>query len=207
MIPKLAIAPSLLLPTAALSLSSAVSTGRNAATAGVVMTQQAVAMANIPAALAVAAEKTKEFATESVPQATVQAYQACKANPGTAVACGVAGVGLLVVAAPGIVAAPSLAAAGFGANGVVLGVFPVLTFPNSASIILFKSNTSFLTGSTAASVQSGIGSVVAPGLFATLQSAGAGGYGVATVYGAVQVAGGTVASSVLGVLAWSKAKL
>lgn len=44
----------------------------------------------------------------------------------------------------------------------------------------------FPLGSLAAGAQSGIGSVVAPSLFATLQSAGAGGYGVSAVYGAVQ---------------------
>ncbi|KAK8016061.1 hypothetical protein PG993_014250 [Apiospora rasikravindrae] len=104
------------------------------------------------------------------------------AKPATAVACGTAGICLLVATAPAIVAAPGLAALGFGSNGVVLG-------------------------SAAASVQSGIGSVVAPGLFATFQSAGAGGYGVASVYGAVQIASGAVASSTMGILAWTKAKL
>ncbi|KAK8029517.1 hypothetical protein PG993_010808 [Apiospora rasikravindrae] len=107
---------------------------------------------------------------------------AAMAKPATAVACGTAGICLLVAAAPAIVAAPALAALGFGSNGVVLG-------------------------SAAASAQSGIGSVVAPGLFATFQSAGAGGYGVASVYGAVQIASGAVASSTMGILAWTKAKL
>lgn len=68
-------------------------------------------------------------------------------------------------------------------------------------------NALFLPGSTAAGIQSGIGSVVAPGLFATLQSAAAGGYGAATVYGAVQVAGGAIASSGMGVIAWNKARI
>ena len=45
------------------------------------------------------------------------------------------------------------------------------------------------TGSLAAAFQSSVGSVAAGGIFATLQSAGAGGYGVATVYGAVQAGG------------------
>ncbi|KAF5027250.1 hypothetical protein F66182_666 [Fusarium sp. NRRL 66182] len=85
-----------------------------------------------------------------------------KENPAAAAAIG---VGTVVVAAPVIVAAPALAAGGFGANGIV-------------------------GGSIAAGAQSAIGNVVAPGAFATLQSAAAGGYGVATVHGVVQGVGG-----------------
>ncbi|KAK8073381.1 hypothetical protein PG994_004280 [Apiospora phragmitis] len=103
-------------------------------------------------------------------------------KPTTTVACGTAGICFLITAAPGIITSPDLAALGFGSNGVVLG-------------------------SAAASVQSGIGSVIAPSLFATLQSAGAGGYGLASVSGVVQVASGAVASSAMGILAWPKAKL
>lgn len=64
-----------------------------------------------------------------------------------------------------------------------------------------------LLGSLAATAQSGIGSVVAPSLFATLQSAGAGGYGVPLVYGAVQAAGGTIMGATGGAAAWFKSKL
>ncbi|KAJ4268698.1 hypothetical protein NW762_002765 [Fusarium torreyae] len=88
-------------------------------------------------------------------------FEYAKANPGSAAAMG---AGLAVVAAPAFVASPALAAAGFGANGIV-------------------------GGSVAAGAQSVIGNVVAPGVFATLQSAGAGGYGVAVVHGIVQGAG------------------
>ncbi|KPM37770.1 hypothetical protein AK830_g8802 [Neonectria ditissima] len=88
------------------------------------------------------------------------------------------GSGALVMAAPAIVASPALAAAGFGANGIV-------------------------GGSVAAGVQSGIGSVVAPGLFATLQSAGAAGYGVAAVHGTVQ----GVALAATGAGAWASKKM
>ena len=121
---------------------------------------------------------------EGLPSVSRKAYQVCKANPGSAVACGAAGVGIAIVAAPVILAAPGLAAAGvagFGAEGIV-------------------------AGSTAAGFQQGIGSVVAPSLFATLQSAGAGGYGVATVYGAAQAVGGVVTSASLGTLAWLQRK-
>ena len=52
---------------------------------------------------------------------------------------------------------------------------------------------------------SSIGIVVSPSFFATVQSAGAGGYGVGAVHGVVQVVGGTVAFSALGSLALSMA--
>ncbi|KAH7023699.1 hypothetical protein EDB80DRAFT_49372 [Ilyonectria destructans] len=80
------------------------------------------------------------------------------------------GVGAAALVSPAIVASPVLGILGFGANGIV-------------------------GGSIAAGAQSGIGSVVAPSLFATLQSAGAGGYGVAAVHGVVQgaAAGGLAA--------------
>ncbi|KIL84250.1 hypothetical protein FAVG1_12487 [Fusarium avenaceum] len=79
-------------------------------------------------------------------------------------------VGVAVVAVPALVAGPLLGALGFGAAGVT-------------------------AGSAAAGIQSGIGSVVAPGLFATLQSAGAGGYGLAAVHTVVQAAGALVAAA------------
>ncbi|KAI9166691.1 hypothetical protein HJFPF1_02805 [Paramyrothecium foliicola] len=80
------------------------------------------------------------------------------------------GAGVAVAAAPALVASPLLAIAGFGSSGIV-------------------------AGTTAATIQSSIGSVVAPSLFATLQSAGAGGYGAAAVYTAVQGAGATTAGA------------
>ncbi|KAF4465418.1 Lactose regulatory [Fusarium albosuccineum] len=90
------------------------------------------------------------------------------------------GTGVAICAAPVIVAGPALAFAGFGANGVVGGQLP--TTSQEAEY----TNISLSPGSIAAGAQSSIGSVVAPSLFATLQSAGAGGYGVSAVYGAVQ---------------------
>ncbi|KAF4465417.1 Interferon-induced 6-16 [Fusarium albosuccineum] len=73
-------------------------------------------------------------------------------------------VGALAIAAPALAAAPVLAAFGFKTSGIA-------------------------SSSIAAGAQKGIGSVIAPSVFSTLQSAGAGGYGVAPVYGAVQGAG------------------
>lgn len=55
-------------------------------------------------------------------------------------------------------------------------------------------------------MQSGIGSVMSPSMFATLQSAGAGGYGMAAVYPAVQVRGGAITSTASAGIAWAKSK-
>ncbi|KAI1277412.1 hypothetical protein F5Y07DRAFT_85540 [Xylaria sp. FL0933] len=118
-------------------------------------------------------KKTADWAanSETVHRATDAGGKAADwavANPGKAAAVG---AGAVLVAAPMALAAPLLGAAGFGANGIV-------------------------AGSLAAGAQSSIGSVVAPSLFATLQSAGAAGYGVAAVSGVVQAAGVAVAASV-----------
>ncbi|KAK7418833.1 hypothetical protein QQX98_003695 [Neonectria punicea] len=104
-----------------------------------------------------------------------QAKQWIKDHPYQATAFG---AGATVVVAPALVATPALAALGFGANGIV-------------------------GGSIAAGVQSGIGSVVAPSLFATLQSAGAAGYGLAAVHGTVQ----GVALGAGGLGAWFSRKM
>jgi hypothetical protein len=87
-----------------------------------------VSAANIPGVLAVAAEKSRELVTETLPQATVQGAKWVAANPGTAATCGAAGVGLVLVVAPASVAAPGLGVVGFGADGIIAGVFP-LSFP------------------------------------------------------------------------------
>ena len=94
-------------------------------------------------------------------------------NPCTTAAYAAAAVGAVVTVAPAIVASPALAAAGFAADGVV-------------------------KGSIAAGVQAGIGNVVTPGLFATLQSAGAGGYGVAAVSAGVSAVSGTASALAAG---------
>ena len=63
-----------------------------------------------------------------------------------------------------------------------------------------------LPGSVAATVQSGIGSVASPSIFATLTSAGAGGYGVTAVVSGVQAVGGTIVASAGGLAAWMSSK-
>ena len=87
-----------------------------------------VSKADIPRILAVGAEKSRELVTENLPQATIQGAKLVAANPGTAAAYGAAGVGLVLVVAPGSVAAPVLGSVGFGADGIIAGVFP-LCFP------------------------------------------------------------------------------
>ncbi|KAI4170754.1 MAG: hypothetical protein LQ343_004716 [Gyalolechia ehrenbergii] len=69
---------------------------------------------------------------------------------------------MILLVAPGLLAGPVLGSVGFGAQGVV-------------------------RGSAAAAHHAEIGNVVARSFFAVLQSAGAGGYGVAVVNGVVQV--------------------
>ncbi|KAM4060323.1 interferon-induced 6-16 family protein [Hirsutella rhossiliensis] len=91
---------------------------------------------------------------------------------------GVIAAAALMVAAPALVATPLLGAAGFGAAGVT-------------------------AGSAAAAVQSVMGSVVAPSLFSTLQSAAMGGYGVVVVHGAVQGLG-ALAAIIAGYMAGRK---
>ncbi|KAI1288791.1 hypothetical protein F5Y03DRAFT_78631 [Xylaria venustula] len=83
------------------------------------------------------------------------------ANPEKAVALA---AGIVFIAIPMAVAGPWLAATGFGAEGIV-------------------------AESLAAALQSSIGNVVSPSLFAMLQSAGALGYGTAQVSAVVQTAG------------------
>ena len=82
-----------------------------------------VSKANIPGVLAVAAEKSRDLVTETLPQATVQGAKWVAANPGTAATCGAAGAGLVLVVAPALVAAPGLGLLGFGADGIIAGVF------------------------------------------------------------------------------------
>ncbi|KXH50306.1 hypothetical protein CSAL01_09262 [Colletotrichum salicis] len=91
-------------------------------------------------------------------------------NPGTTASYGLSASSLAVLAAPALVAAPALGLAGFGSQGIV-------------------------AGSAAAGIQAGIGNVVAPSLFATLQSAGAAGYGAAVVNGVIQTGAGVSATA------------
>ncbi|KAF5003345.1 hypothetical protein FDECE_10093, partial [Fusarium decemcellulare] len=93
--------------------------------------------------------------------AALAARQFAKDRP-VSTAC--VGIGALAIAAPALAAGPALAMFGFKTSGIA-------------------------SSSIAAGAQKGIGSVIAPSVFSTLQSAGAGGYGVASVYGAVQGAG------------------
>ncbi|KAF5552719.1 hypothetical protein FNAPI_7025 [Fusarium napiforme] len=78
--------------------------------------------------------------------------------------------GAVLVVVPGLVATPILGILGFGAGGIA-------------------------AGSAAAGIQSGIGSVAAGSTFAILQSAGAGGAGLAVVNGVVQAAGAIIGAT------------
>jgi len=69
---------------------------------------------------------------------------------------------------------------GFGTGGIISGSYLM-----SMRLVPPRSDThSIVIGTAAALAQATIGNVVAPGLFATLTSAGAGGYGLAAISGA-----------------------
>lgn len=64
----------------------------------------------------------------------------------------------------------------------------------STCIMITEIDTVSVLEFSTTTIQSSINNIISPSLFATLQSAGAVGYGVATVYPVVQVMGGTIAS-------------
>ncbi|KAL4741698.1 hypothetical protein BDV11DRAFT_182193 [Aspergillus similis] len=99
-------------------------------------------------------------------------------NPGPAASTA---AGFAVIAAPELVVVPLLSVLGFGPSGVQ-------------------------ACSLAASAQSVIGNVAAGSTFATLQSAGAGGAGLA-VLGGIAQAGGLAVGIGNAALAWVRAKL
>ncbi|PKK49225.1 hypothetical protein CI102_4796 [Trichoderma harzianum] len=111
--------------------------------------------------------------------------KAARENPLLAVATVATGTGLLVVAAPAVLTAPIMSfagAAGFTPAGIA-------------------------ASSAASAIHASIGNVVAGSVFATFQSAAAGGYGVGVLAGAAQTAGGAVAGAGgVGVLTYFKGK-
>ncbi|TRX90093.1 hypothetical protein FHL15_009012 [Xylaria flabelliformis] len=148
-----------------------------------------------------------------------KAVEWAAANPGKTAAIG---AGTVLIAAPMAAVAPVLGIAGFGANGVIAGMWRLgLQDTRTLKHAYFNSNklSSFrdcpalfrisvllaimnvanvdhgFLGSAAAAVQSSIGSVGAGSLFATLTSAGAGGYGVAAASACAQTIGAGVASA------------
>ncbi|KAI1759526.1 hypothetical protein GGR53DRAFT_140597 [Hypoxylon sp. FL1150] len=98
-------------------------------------------------------------------------------NPGKAALYGFAGTAMTV---PAVISGPALVATGFGGFGAV-------------------------PASVASGYQAAIGNVAAGSVFATLQSAGMGGYGVAIVNGAVQ-AGGAIVGATTALMDFTKNK-
>ncbi|GJC84713.1 hypothetical protein ColLi_07551 [Colletotrichum liriopes] len=109
------------------------------------------------------------FTSADAQAAYVKAKGWASDNPGQAACYTVGAISLAVLASPALISTPALTAMGFGAKGVV-------------------------ANSAAAAAQAGIGNVVAPSVFATLQSAGTAGYGAAIVNGAVQAGAGVTAA-------------
>jgi len=119
----------------------------------------------------------------------------------------VAASGLATVAVPGVAVGAvvsGLGFVGFSATGVVggeIGPFrsstprlQVLRTTTKKGLTLTKTLHLCAPGTIAATTQAGIGNVVAQSLFATATSAAAGGYGIATITGAVQAIGGATAA-------------
>jgi len=99
--------------------------------------------------------------------------------------------------APTVVSAPVLLATGFSSSGVGAGKFLSPKYHTSSQLC---------KGTIAAGVQSSIGNVAAGSVFATLQSAGTGGAGLAVVNGVAQVGGCAMAAAGSG-LAFLKSKM
>ncbi|KAM0453467.1 hypothetical protein ACHAO4_005060 [Trichoderma viride] len=107
-------------------------------------------------------------------QSTAQRLgKAARENPMLAAAAVVTGAGVAVVAAPALIIAPIMGIAG------MVGFTPA----------------GVAGASIASALQASIGNVAAGSLFATIQSAAAGGYGVAALTGTAQAVGGAVAGA------------
>ncbi|KAK1827351.1 hypothetical protein QBC39DRAFT_375732 [Podospora conica] len=130
--------------------------------------------------LAFAALHTKNAADAAVADIHAHAARSPRTTADTAVAAGVAGGGLVVMAVFGVLTSLVLKALGFSSTGPV-------------------------AGSIAAWIQSWIGNVVGGSLFATLQSAAMGGYGVAVVAAVVEWVGAVAMAIVAAVVGWLSA--
>ncbi|KAK1255314.1 hypothetical protein MKX08_009309 [Trichoderma sp. CBMAI-0020] len=100
-------------------------------------------------------------------------FKAAQENPMLAAATVVTGAGVAVIAAPALITAPIMGVAG------MVGFTPA----------------GVAGASLASALQASIGNVAAGSLFATMQSAAAGGYGVAALAGTAQAIGGAVAGA------------
>jgi len=122
-----------------------------------------------------AIEKALESGSKFAKVATDHVGKNPATTSSTVIGVVTAGVGLTVLAVPALVSVPCLAAVGFGSN---------------------------IAAVSFASVWQGfIGNVATGSLFSILQSAGAGGYGLAMVNGAVQV-GATAVTAIGGGLTY-----
>ncbi|KAF4547163.1 Hypothetical protein D9617_55g071570 [Elsinoe fawcettii] len=114
-----------------------------------------------------AASTARLFITEQMPNVAGVMVNSVKENPSASAGVVLAATGFSVLAAPAIVSAPALLMSGFGSTGIG-------------------------AGTVAAAAQSAVGNVAAGSVFATLQSAGAGGVGLAAVNGMIQIGGGLI---------------
>jgi hypothetical protein len=120
-----------------------------------------------------------------------------RTNPAMAGAAVAGAGGLTILALPAVIVAPIIAVLnllGFGSGGIVAGRLRRSRFQHwtRSRYLTFSWANMHRLGSVAASTQAGIGNVIAGSTFATLTSAGAGGYIITTIIGAVQAAGGAI---------------
>ncbi|KAL6904991.1 hypothetical protein GGI43DRAFT_398632 [Trichoderma evansii] len=118
-------------------------------------------------------EPSAQSSTAGAQSAAQRFSKAARENPMLAAATVVTGAGVAVVAAPALLTAPIIGIAG------MVGFTP----------------TGIAGASIASTLQASIGNVAAGSIFATIQSAAAGGYGVAAVTSTAQAVGGAVAGA------------
>lgn len=120
-----------------------------------------------------AQEPPAQSSADGAQSTTQRLSKAARENPMLAAATVVTGAGVAVIAAPALITAPIMGIAG------MVGFTPA----------------GVAGASIASALQASIGNVAAGSIFATIQSAAAGGYGVAALAGTAQAVGGAVAGA------------
>ncbi|KAI4202589.1 MAG: hypothetical protein LQ346_001949 [Caloplaca aetnensis] len=141
--------------------------------------------------------KNVEF-TELARAAVKYSVETVRENPKTAAFTVVASLPGL---APGLFAGPFLGWIGFGTAGIRGGITPIKCHPPRMCMLIG------FPGSVASALHAQHAPVVAHGIFATLQSAAAGGYGLPIVQGAVRGAATAVGAGPLAKTLYDKLQL
>ncbi|UKZ91103.1 uncharacterized protein TrAFT101_006099 [Trichoderma asperellum] len=120
-----------------------------------------------------AQEPSAQLSADGAQTAVQRLGKAARENPMLAAATVVTGAGVAVVAVPALITAP------------IMGIAGMAGFTQAG----------IAGASIASALQASIGNVAAGSIFATVQSAAAGGYGVAALAGTAQAVGGAVAGA------------